>query len=626
MGIDYRSLGLRVGLEVHRQLSTKSKLFCECPVEPSGSGREVTFVRELRPAQSELGEIDPATLFESQRARKFVYKGNTSDICLVEMDEEPPHPINEEAVEVALTVALLLNSEPVDELHVMRKVVIDGSNTSGFQRTCIVATGGSIRVGDRDIPIQAISLEEDSARIVETRAGEVVYDLQRLGIPLIEVSTAPEISTPEEAMKVAKSIGDLMRATGKVRRGIGSVRQDLNISIVGNCLVEVKGVQELELMPSIIDYEVRRMSMMRELSSLLRERGVTKDAIIMNDPVDLTDAFSNTGSRLVKTRLLSGDRVVGLRLPHLAGLLKSPDGGPIRLGREVAEYVRAWTGVEGVIHSDEVPGYGISQREVEEVRGLLNSSKDDAFVLVMGDAERARAALQRVRERLIGVIQGVIDETRAPLQDGTTQYARPRPSAARLYPETDIPPLVISREYLMGVRARLPRRFEEVIEELRSRYNLSGQLVAQLIDEDRVNEFEELVKLGIAPSFAASFLTEVLKELKRDGLDVDSVPFDEFLDFFRMVVNGETAKEAARDVVAYLARNRGSSAREAVVKLGYRAPRIEEVIAVIDALIDEYSRSGHRDVTGPVMGELMKRYRGKVDGAVLSRLVRERTK
>lgn len=258
MTIDYHKIGLKAGLEVHQQLDTGSKLFCSCKPHLFKGEPEITFIRRLRPTQSELGQIDPAALFEFQKGVKILYQATRDTACLVEMDEEPPHDLNREAVEIALIVALMIGARPVDEIHVMRKTVIDGSNTTGFQRTCVVAIGGELYVEKKRIPIEHISVEEDAARKTGQEGTIIKYRIDRLGIPLIEVATAPVIYTPEEAEKTALTIGRILRATQRVRRGLGTIRQDLNVSIRDGALIEIKGVQELELVSKIIENEVQR--------------------------------------------------------------------------------------------------------------------------------------------------------------------------------------------------------------------------------------------------------------------------------------------------------------------------------------------------------------------------------
>jgi len=625
--MNYEELGLKIGIEIHRQLDTERKLFCNCRTTPTGGGETIEFTRRLRETQSELGEIDPAARFEMKKMRRIIYRADLGCTCLVEMDEEPPHRLNEEAVKIALTVAKLLDAQPVDEIHVMRKIVIDGSNTTGFQRTCIVAMGGRIVVDGQEIPIQTITLEEDAARLVETKPTHVIYDLSRLGVPLIEVSTAPVITSPEQAAKAAYAIGKTLRATGKVKRGIGTVRQDLNISIRGSGIVEVKGVQELDLIPKIIDYEVRRLSHLLGLVEKLKQRGITPEIVQSESPADVTDIFSSTMSRVISRKISEGGRVYALRLPGFAGLLRSHGDEAVRLGRDLSEYAKAWAGVEGIFHSDELPSHGISQAEVNAVSRRLGLGESDAFVIVAEREDVALEALEAVRSRAAEAAVRVPGETRGPRPDGTTFYMRPRPGSARMYPETDIPPLVVTRGLLEEIASSLPPTLDELAARLSSKYGLSRQLAWELIDSERLEEFEELVKIGVQPSYAASFITEGYKELRREGHPVDEVDFAKVKEYFQLVVEGKTAKESAKQVLAYLSHNPEASASEAVDKLGLRAPPIEEVVEQIDRLVAEaLSSQPGSDPTGPIMGRLMKSYRGRVDGSLLSELVKNRLK
>src|SRR5512136_3274159 len=297
---DYAKLGLKVGIEIHQQLATSTKLFCGCPPELFKEQPEITFLRRLRPTQSELGQIDPAAFFEFQKGIRIRYEANRATSCLVEMDEEPPHALSMEAVEVVLSAALMMNAKPVDEVHVMRKTVIDGSNTTGFQRTCAIALDGWIRVGGKMIPIQHASLEEDAARKTgDEEGGKVIrYRIDRLGIPLIEVATGPVIYSPVEAQDVAFAIGRILRDTGKVMRGLGTIRQDLNVSLPNGALIEIKGVQELELISTVVEYEVRRQLGLIAVKEQLTAKGI-KTKGLSEDFVDVTDVFTQTKCKVI---------------------------------------------------------------------------------------------------------------------------------------------------------------------------------------------------------------------------------------------------------------------------------------------------------------------------------------
>src|SRR2546423_9943637 len=318
--MDYRALGLKVGLEIHQQLATH-KLFCEDAsvlVDSPGGQR---FRRRLRPTQSELGEIDAAAIEEAKRRLTFVYE-TTPNSCLVEDDEEPPHPPNPEALDIALEIALLLEAKCTSEVDFMRKIVIDGSNTSGFQRSALVALDGHLDTNGKRIGVPTILLEEDAARKLGEAEGEVVYRLDRLGIPLVEIATSPDIETPDEAREVALAFGSLLRATKKGMRGIGTIREDLNVSIKGGSRIEIKGVQELRLISTFVEKEVERQRMLLEVAAELKRRGIRS---IPSGGQDLRAAFQGTQSKVVAAALEKGGGILGGALPRFAG---QPEGEP----------------------------------------------------------------------------------------------------------------------------------------------------------------------------------------------------------------------------------------------------------------------------------------------------------
>lgn len=255
--MNYKKLGLKVGLEIHQQLDT-NKLFCDCPCKIRKDKPDIIVKRELRPMPGETGVIDKAALYEKKKKKFYIYEAYSDTNCLVELDEEPPHKINQEALDVALIIAKMLNCDIPEYVQVMRKTVVDGSNTSGFQRTALIARNGCLETKEGKIGIESICLEEDAGRRTAEDKESVTFRLDRLGIPLVEIATAPDIKTPNQAREVAKKLGNLLRATGKVKRGIGTIRQDLNVSIKKGARVEIKGVQDLKSMPKIVVKEIER--------------------------------------------------------------------------------------------------------------------------------------------------------------------------------------------------------------------------------------------------------------------------------------------------------------------------------------------------------------------------------
>jgi glutamyl-tRNA(Gln) amidotransferase subunit E len=628
MKIDYHEIGLKAGLEVHQQLDTASKLFCSCKPKLFKREPEITFVRRLRPTQSELGQIDPAALFEFKKGVKILYEATRDTDCLVEMDEEPPHDLNREAVEIALVVALMMKATPVDEIHVMRKTVIDGSNTTGFQRTCVVALGGELEVEGKKIPIEHISVEEDAARKTGQEGSIIRYRIDRLGIPLIEVATAPVIYTQEEAEKTALAIGRILRATGRVRRGLGTIRQDLNVSIRDGALIEIKGVQELELVSKSIQSEVQRqLSLLKIRDELLKKREVRVESI-QDNLVDVSSIFKQTMCRVLRRAIEQKKRVLAVKIPKFAGLLKKELAPGMRLGREIADIAGFWGRVGGIFHTDELPAYGVVAEEVDQLRQLMKAGEQDAVVFVADTLENATDALKAVTRRAREALKGVPEETRAANPDGTTRYMRPRPGAARMYPETDVPPIQLSDDFLERLRVSLPEMPEEKMGRLMREYNLNRKLARQILNSEYAGLFEDVVReTGVSPTVVAVALTETLKALKRDGVPIQNIRDEQLRELFVFLGSGKTTKEAILDILTWLSRHEGATVGEAVEGLGLTVLSERELLSIIDGLIREnrvlVEKRG-MGAFGVLMGMVMQSFRGRAKAELVSETLKRR--
>ena len=623
---DYEKLGLKVGLECHQQLNTKEKLFCSCKPELFRGEPKITFLRRLRPTQSELGQIDPAAYFEFKKGVKILYEADPQTSCLVEMDEEPPHDLNREALDITLTVALMMNAKPVDEVHVMRKVVIDGSNTTGFQRTCVVALGGEIQVDGKRIPIEHISLEEDAARKTGEDGFIIRYRIDRLCIPLIEVTTAPVIHSPKEAEKVALMIGRILRATGKVKRGLGTIRQDLNISIRGGALIEVKGVQELELISRVIELEVQRQLALIQISEELKARGVTENQI-KDKMIDVTPIFEDTECRVLRKAIKKKKHIMAIKLLGFSGLLGRELIPGLRLGTEMADRARFWGRVGGILHTDELPKYGVSKEEMDRLMEILEAGPQDAVVIVADAKENCVDALRAVTERAREAVKGVPEETRAANPDGTTRYMRPRPGAARMYPETDIPPIPITDEHIRRLRKNLPELPEHRIKRLIKEYGINKKLASQLQDSEYGDLFERIVEeTAVSHTLVAATLTETFKSLKREGVKIEKLGDDQIIEIFKLISAGKTSKEALPEIVKWLSEHESANPIDAVEALGLSMLPKDKVQRIIREIISRNRElvveKGDR-AFGFLMGLIMKKYRGKVNAEEVSRMLRE---
>ncbi|AGB15982.1 glutamyl-tRNA(Gln) amidotransferase, subunit E [Halovivax ruber XH-70] len=624
---DYADLGLVAGLEIHQQLDTDSKLFCSCPTtlrDPEEATR--TFTRYLHPTRSELGEIDQAALEESRVDREFEYLSYDST-CLVEEDDEPPRRLDDEALETVLEIAQLLDMDPVDQAHVMRKLVVDGSNTAGFQRSALVATGGEIETEAGPVGIEDLMIEEESAqRVAETEDG-VRYSLDRLGIPLVEIGTKPDLWTPEQTREAAERIGMLLRSTGKVKRGLGTIRQDVNVSIEAGARVEIKGVQSLDDIDDIVRNEAKRQVELVDIAAELDER----DAAV-GEPMDVTGVFEDTDSGVIAGALNDGGAVYAVRLVGFDGLVGREIAPDRRLGTELSDHAKRH-GAGGIFHTDELPAYGVTEAEVASLRAAVDADADDAVALVAAAQDVAPGAIEAAAARAETAISGVPEETRGANEDGTTRYLRPLPGAARMYPETDVPPVEPDPSDVP-----VPELLTAKVERYQAEHELDAGLAEQVAYGTHMPLFESVVEDGVEtddgsvttdgvdPTLAASTLESTLTELRRDDVAVEALTDDHLADTLALADEGEIPNEAVPELLTALAADPDRTAVAAVdaEELGGAdedAVR-EAVVEVVERNAEQVDAEGMQAFSG-LMGECMGALRGQADGDQVSEILRE---
>ncbi len=607
---------IKAGLEIHQQLDTK-KLFCSCgsALNDAVKGK---VVRKLRASRSEMGETDAAALWQSSLDLLYEYEISENS-CLVELDEEPPHEANMDALSIGLKVALLLHSEPVDEIHFMRKIVVDGSNTSGFQRTALISTGGYVEVGGRRIGIQSVCCEEDACRKIERKDRSVVYRLDRLGVPLLEIATEPDIDSPELLKETARKIGMLLRAAGNVRRGIGTIREDINISVEGGSRVEIKGVQELEMLPRIAAGEALRQRRLIDARALLRER----KAHAGGRWTDVTPLLSGSESALIASALKRAERIGAMALIGFRGTLQK-DGNSV-IGREIAQYLRP-LGVKGILHSDELPAYGISEEEKERVSRHLKLGENDAFVLCAAEAGMMDTIFRTVASRAAMSLSGVPEETRDAKEDGTTAYSRPLPGSARMYPETDVLPVSVGHEWTERLKADLPEPFDVQARKLSDDFGIHIQQATQLAEEGWTALFTGMCSNYGNASVLARILLNYLPEAEKlYGRSADSPVFLETV--MKALAEGRFAKEAVEQIIKCVVSGKDiQECLEAAASAVSRSDAeriIRRIVAEHHELISERGEAA----LSPLMGLAMKELRGKLDGkeisSLLSSIIRE---
>jgi glutamyl-tRNA(Gln) amidotransferase subunit E len=593
-------------------------------------------MRKLRPAYSELGGYDPAALFEATKMKSMRYHSHPSTSCLVEADEEPPHSIDNESLETALILALALHSKVVDEIHVMRKIVIDGSNTTGFQRTMLISTGGYLEIdGTKKVGVQSICLEEDAARLLSDDNIARDYSLDRLGTPLIEVALEPLSGPPQEVLQAAVTLGRLLRASKRVERGIGTIRQDINLSVNGGAVVEIKGIQQLDQLIKVIDFETKRQLGLIQIAAELTKR-LNPHASEHNKyetqeftVKDTTDILRHSSSKAVVQILESkSTQFMAIKAEGYDGILGYEPYVGVRLGRQLAEIVRFY-GLGGIFHSDELPNYGIVESEVAAIKKRLGmASKQDAFILIGGESDRVRFAVDAILQRLEKATQGVIPETRAATLDGKTIFLRPRPGSSRMYPETDILPVKMDDTILNSLKGSVPKSFESYVRDIMQKYQLNRKLATEIFDSDRLKLFEDIVaNTNVQPTFIASKITEDLISLRRKGLNPDRLSDKSIKIAFQLLDGGDVAKESIPVILETMLTKDLDDVKKAIQILGFKHVSESELNEIIDKIIADNMvliRQKGRDALGTLMGRSMSILRGRIDGKMVSSILQSK--
>lgn len=613
--IDYEGLGFKCGIEIHQQVDSSTKLFCSCRNEQVDAEPVAKIRRRLRPVASELGEVDRAARFEHVKGKDFVYNIYPGVSCLVELDEEPPHPVNREALDVGLTMALLLDCTVPDEIHFMRKTVIDGSNTAGFQRTAIIGLDGELETSRGPVTIEDLELEEESAGIHSRDEGKGVFDLDRLGIPLIEIGTDASLEDPEHAREVAEKLGMLLRSTGTVKRGLGTIRQDVNISIAGGARVEVKGFQNIETLDILVENEVRRQKTLLELMDEVPDD-------VTGEVQDVTGLFEDADNDIIRRVVESDGAVVAFTLHGLEGLMDTALCEGLTLGKELANYARA-AGVAGMMHTDEdLERYGLAD-EFDVVCSELGKTEGDVVCIIADAAENAENAAAQVVERAEKLPDAVPEETRIPFKEAATRYARPLPGRARMYPETDIPPIVVDSDHLQRIDDELP----ETLEEKEERYTaeIGEELGRQIVHSPHLHLFEAIIaEENLDPKAVANLLLNTLGGLKaRDAADADAIRDHHLKRVATLLAEDAIPQGAVEDLLQDVAANPEADVR--VLAQDYESMDEDAIRDVVQAVLEEKQElieEQGEHARGALMGLIMQRVEN-ADGATVNRILDE---
>jgi len=620
----YRKLGLKCGLEVHQQLKTEKKLFCRCKALLHNDDPSAVILRHMRPTLSELGEYDGTALMEFKTKKNVIYQLYDDTVCTYEMDDTPPFRLNQQALDMALEVALLHNCSIVDEIHISRKQYLDGSIPTGFQRTGIIGIDGWIPYKNRKIRIIQLGLEEDACREVSDVGHKIIFKTDRLSIPLVEVVTYPDIRTPAEAGEVANFIGRLLRSTGKVRRGLGSVRQDVNVSIDGGTRVELKGIPKLQYIAKAVANEARRQKALLDIRDELRLRGITKGTF-QSEYQNVTSIFKNSGCKRFKEVIKNKGKIYGIVLRVFAGIFDKPTQPGKTFGDEVAGRVRVIACQDvmpNIVYSNHFEGFSLSSEEINQLEKLFNVKSTDVIVLAWGDEADVKTAVDEIKIRAVDATSGVPSETRQVFPDGTNDFERILPGPNRMYPDTDSPPTPILEEHLEHIRRALPERIWDCEKRL-EKLGLTEPLVKSLSISQNLKVFDKIVeKLDVNPILVAVTLEEKLKWLRRKGKNVDLISDESLYQLFEMLNENKFSKEAIPTILEFLVDNPDKTVKKAIAELDIKPMSIEELQNVVDEALTRYSNP--KKISSPfkiTMGEVMKIARNRMDGKLVAELV-----
>jgi len=548
---DYADIGLKSGLEIHQQLLTNKKLFCRCPAGHYSSEFDAEILRHMRPTLSELGEYDGTALMEFKTRKEIIYQINHKTVCTYEMDDTPPFEINPQALDIALEVAMLLNYKLVSEIHIARKQYLDGSIPTGFQRTTIVGIDGWIPYKNRRIGLFQLGLEEDACREVSDSGHLRVYRTDRLGMPLIETVTRPEMHTPQEVADVGNILRHLVRSTGKVRTGIGAARQDVNVSITGGTRIEIKGVPRIPLIPMLIYNEALRQYALLQIREELGRRGITTETFQASS-ADVTPLLQNTSWQPIVYALKNGERVHCVKLKGFLDILSHPTQTGKVFSREISDRVRVvacLTRLPNILTSESTEET-IDSFIWGRIRKALDGNNHDSFILVWGGEQDIQTAVQEIIIRAREATIGVPSETRQALADGTNGFERILPGPDRMYPDTDLPPLEITGSRIERLQKNVPLKLWEREAEFR-RLGIPEHLIIPTAASPKAAFFERLIKNypQIKPVQIVRSLFEKTKAWKRKGLAVGRLTDETWQQFFGYANNNPALMEALDEIV-----------------------------------------------------------------------------
>lgn len=630
----YLELGFRCGLEVHQQLKTSRKLFCRCPAGKytDFENYDAEIVRHMRPTLSELGEYDGTALMEFKTRKEIIYRIKNETACTYEIDDTPPFPMNREALTYAMEIALLLKMNIVGELHITRKQYLDGSIPTGFQRTTILGIEGEIPLITKKIRVIQFSIEEDSCREVSDQRHTRVYYTDRLGMPLIETVTYPDMVTPAEAAEACQYIRFLARSSGKVRTGIGAARQDVNVSVTDGTRVEIKGVGKISWIPILTHNEAFRQHALLEIKKTLLKKGIAERSWKISSKLLNVNRWEHIP--FVEQAAGSDWLLIAVNLPGFRNILSFFTQPGRSFADEISDRLKVIPCLEkpNMLHSEELKP-SLQEKEWQKIAQELRATDNDAQILLLAPEKDLKTALETIEERCLLALQGVPNETRKSLPDGTTVFERVLPGADRMYPDTDSQPISITAGQIEEARKRLPVEVHARLAQLAD-WKVPPDAYPYILRNNLMPFIEQTsLKHNLPPKKIALLFAHNLKSLQGDH----PLPFppEKISELLGFISSQGLTFDIIYETLPELYRNPKILLPSLLNLAGYQQTSREEIIKEIPVLRRIYRSLPQRSANVPhselnwIMGRLRKSALGNIplqelQGIVLSEINKEK--
>jgi glutamyl-tRNA(Gln) amidotransferase subunit E len=615
---DYKRIGFKSGLEVHQQLNTRSKLFCRCPagIYHDNDDYNAELIRHMRPTLSELGVYDGTALMEFKTRKEIRYRINNITACTYEVDDTPPFPIDREALGIALEISILSKFNIVGEVHITRKQYLDGSIPTGFQRTAILGVEGEIQLRNKKVRLIQLSIEEDSCREISDIGHTRVYKTDRLGMPLIETVTYPDMLTPDELAEAAEYIRFLNRSTGKVRTGIGAAREDVNVSCEGGTRVELKGVSHNSWIPELSHNECFRQWALLNMRSLLRKRIPDISSWKMTSvEIDLTN--SELISKPVRKAIDDGLKVYALNLPACRGILSHFTQPGHIFADEISDRLKVIACIEkpNLTHSEDLNPL-LTGREFAKIAAFTGAGEEDAQIVIWGPEADIPTALETVTERIQLAYEGVPNETRKTFADGTNMFERVLPGRDRMYPDTDSEPIPLTDEYIEELRERTPVLVSERYHQLKT-WNVPADTYRYLLSKNMVPLIERISdNYGFSPQYIGTFLGQTFKNIEGRRRAHKNFSYEKIYGLFGFISKKKLIPSVARVMLPVIYDNPDMEFGSVLIAIDFRKYSINEIVASVDFLYKKFAQIRYNETEKAAIDWLMGQLRQQAVGNV----------